>query len=151
MADNNNSKVGYLPKTPDPSLRKLDRIIGKWQDTGDYQGTDTYEWMEGGFFLIHHFDGIAPGGFHAKGVEYIGFDEDTQTLHSHLMDIAGSNFTYTWNIENDILTIRFGEKDSDNFYQGEFSKDGNTITGGWQWPEEGDKLGGYKTVTTRMD
>jgi hypothetical protein len=32
-------------------------------------------------------------------VEYIGFDEDTQTLRSHAMDNRGSNFAYTWEID----------------------------------------------------
>jgi hypothetical protein len=74
--------------------------------------------MEGGFFLVHHFDGVDPSGFHAKGIEYIGFDEDTGTLRTHLLGASGSNFTYTWDITGDTWTIWFGDKGSDNFYQG---------------------------------
>jgi hypothetical protein len=91
MADNNNYMAANLPKTPNHALKKLDRLLGTWQESGGYKGMDVYEWMEGGFFLIHHFDGITPYGRHVKGVEYVGFDEDTQTLRSHLMDIDGSN------------------------------------------------------------
>lgn len=32
-------------------------------------------------------------------------------------------------------TSWFGDKGSDNFYQGVFSKDGETCTGRWQWPQ----------------
>jgi hypothetical protein len=51
--------------------------------------------MEGGFFLIQEID--ARGGDRTiNGTEYIGFDEDTQTLPSHFVGIDGANFTYTW-------------------------------------------------------
>ena len=38
--------------------------------SGDVQGTVTYEWMEGGFFLIQHVD-LGP---EAKGMEVIGHE-----------------------------------------------------------------------------
>ena len=58
--------------------------------------------MEGGFFLIQRFDLTYDGERHT-GTEYNGFDEDTLTLRSHLMEINGGNFTYTYDIEGDIL------------------------------------------------
>ncbi len=150
MADSNNYLAGRMPPMPNPALRTLDRLIGTWKQTGGYNGTATYEWMEGGFFFIQHFDGITPYERHVKGVEYVGFDEDTQTLRSHLMGIDGSNFTYTWQIEGDTLTIWFGDNGSDNFFRGTFSKDGNTITGRWQWPDGEGKVGGYQAILTRV-
>ncbi len=45
--------------------------------------------MEGGFFLIQLFDLTYDGGRH-KGTEYTGFDEDTQTLRPHLMELTGA-------------------------------------------------------------
>jgi hypothetical protein len=69
----------------------------------------TYEWMEGGFFLIQRVNAVA-GGRAIKGTEYIGFDEDTHTLRSHYVDVHGSNFTYTWEIDGDTIRIWFGEK-----------------------------------------
>ena len=150
MADSNNAIAGKLPKKPNPALKKLDRLVGTWNQSGDYKGTSTYEWMEGGFFFVQHFDAITPYGSHVKGVEYVCFDEDTQTLRSHLMGINGSNFTYTWDIDGDIWTVWFGDKGSENFYQGKFSKDGNTATGRWQWPEGKGKIGGFGFVSSRV-
>jgi hypothetical protein len=144
MADNNNNLAGKINKTPNPALKKLERLIGTWQQSGEYNGTSTFELMEGGFFIIQHFDGIIYGR-HIKGIEYIGFDDDTKTLRSHLMGIDGSNFTYTWDMDGNTWTIWFGEKGSDNFYTGIISKDGDTVTGGWQWPG-----GGYKATLTRI-
>jgi len=150
MADNNNCMAGQMPKKPNPELKKLERLIGRWRQSGDYNGTSECEWMEGGFFLIQHFDAITPDGHHVKGIEYVGFDEGTMTLRSHLMGIDGSNFTYTWDISGDIWTVWFGDKGSDNFFRGKISRDGNTITGGWQWPEGDGKTGGFKFTSTRM-
>jgi hypothetical protein len=58
--------------------------------------------MEGSFFLIQRFDLTYDGERHT-GTEYTGFDEDTPTLCSHLMEINGGNFTYIYDIEDDIL------------------------------------------------
>ncbi len=144
MADNNNATWDKLPEIPHTALKKLDRLVGKWKISGPkIDGYTTYEWMEGGFFLIQHFDLTYDGERH-KGIEYIGFDEDTRTLRSHLMEINGGNFKYTYEIEGDTLWYWFGDKGSDNFSHGTFTRDGNTITGRWQWPEDNDKTGGYE-------
>ena len=39
-------------RQPSSDLRRLDRLVGTWELSGDVQGRVTYEWMEGGFFLI---------------------------------------------------------------------------------------------------
>lgn len=150
MADNNNASAKNLPEKPNPALRKLDRLVGKWKVTGPgIEGEVTFEWMEGGFFFIQHFN-LTYGEMKIKGIEYTGFDEDTQTLRSRLLDIRGANFTYTWDIEGDTMWYWFGEKGSPNFSRGTFSKDGNTITGRWQWPEDDGTTGGYEYITTRI-
>lgn len=133
MADNNNAIWDRLPETPYPELKKLDRLVGKWKICGPkVGGCVTYEWMEGGFFLIQRFDLNYEGEGH-KGMEYTGFDEDTRTLHSHLMETKGGNFTYTYDLEDDTLSILLvrGQK-FEKFHRGTFSKDGNTIKGRWQ-------------------
>ena len=63
--------------------------------------------MEGGFFLIQRVDARA-GDRQITGVESVGFDEDTQTLRSHYMDVHGANFTDTWEIDGDTIRIWFG-------------------------------------------
>lgn len=144
MSDSNNHLAGRLPAEPYPALRQLDRLVGEWEVTGSFlQGVISFEWMEGGFFLVQRVD-CEGGGRTIRGVEYIGFDEDTQTLRSHYMDVNGSNFTYTWMVEGDSVRIWFGDEGSDNFFTGHFSADGRSYAGNWQWPG-----GGYTATMTR--
>jgi hypothetical protein len=43
--------------TASPDLKRLgDRLVGTWEVTGGAQGRVTFEWMEGGFFLIQRVD-----------------------------------------------------------------------------------------------
>jgi hypothetical protein len=54
MADDTNTQEQPQPPTPSPDLKRLGRLVGTWAMSGDVQGTVTYEWMEGSFFLIQH-------------------------------------------------------------------------------------------------
>jgi hypothetical protein len=135
---------------PNPDLKSLDRLIGTWKVTGEAEGQLIYEWAEGGFFLVQHFD-LLHGPRKNKGTEYIGHfqslegepSEDIKSRVYSFMD--GLTIDYVYELEGDTLTIWGGEKGSPAFYKGEFSKDGNTLTGAWQWPG-----GGYSTTTTRV-
>jgi hypothetical protein len=129
VADNNNHLAGRLPAEPHAALRQLDRLVGAWDVSGPFlNGSISFEWMEGGFFFIQRVDARTPDQ-DVKGIEYIGFDEDTETLRSHYMDTRGSNFAYTWEVDGDTIRIWFGDKGSNNFFQGRFSEGGNSYSG----------------------
>ncbi|MFD1049723.1 hypothetical protein ACFQ1S_31430, partial [Kibdelosporangium lantanae] len=98
------------------------------------------------FYLVQHFEANHAGRA-IDAVEYIGFDEDTRTLRSHMMDNAGSNFTYTWQLDGDVLAIWFGEKGSDNFFTGTFDPDGDKVKAEYEWYLLGGaKVGGVKST-----
>lgn len=150
MAENNNHLAGKLPKSPNPLLKTLEPLIGKWKICGpDAEGEVIYEWMEGGFFLIQKFD-LHHGG-HQKGIEYTGFDEETETLRSRLMQTNGSRFTYTYEINNRDFYYWFGDKGSDIFSYSKFSEDGNTITGTWHMKNEDGTPTGYEYTLRRIN
>ena len=52
MTDNTTADAYQQPSTPHPDLKALNRLVGTWHVSGGAQGTITYEWMEGGSFLI---------------------------------------------------------------------------------------------------
>lgn len=139
------------PLNPNPDLRSLDRLVGTWQVYGDATGEVRYEWLEGGFFLVQHFD-LVHDGRPIKGIEVIGHlhpfgGEPSTDIHTRVYSYTdGMTLDYVYELEGDTLTIWAGVRDSPSFYRGTFSEDGRTVTGGWQWPG-----GGYTADMTRRD
>ncbi len=67
MADNSYTQdTQQLPK-PNLDLKSLDRLVGTWNVSGGAKGQVSYEWMEGGFFLIQHVD-LDSEGRNIKGI-----------------------------------------------------------------------------------
>lgn len=136
---------------PNPDLKPLNRLVGTWKQSGDVNGEITYEWAEGGFFLIQRVD-LEQYGNKIKGIEVIGHEftfgaepgEDIKSRFYSFLD--GMTLDYVYEMEGDTLTIWGGEKGSPAYYKGTFSEDGNTLTGGWTYPGGG----GYEAVSTRV-
>ncbi|HEX8220909.1 MAG TPA: hypothetical protein VF914_17095 [Chloroflexia bacterium] len=146
MAENNtDAPPSPPPSAPSPALRSLDRLVGTWKVSGPgLEGQVTFEWMEGGFFLMQHVQ-LNQGGQRTQGIEIIGHDHESDSLKSHYFASDGSILEYTWDVSDDTLTIWFGSAESPAFYRGDFSADGNTNSGAWQWPG-----GGYESTMTRV-
>lgn len=152
MAEENNEARGYQRSAePALDLRALDRLVGEWQVSGDYvEGTSTFEWMEGGFFLIQRYDFETPDGRKVKGVEIIGHErpfgaEPSEHVKSRAYSNMGDTLDYVYELEGDTLTIWGGEKGSPAYFRGEFSGDGGILAGRWHWPG-----GGYEATSTRV-
>jgi hypothetical protein len=146
MADNNNLRAALLPLTPHPAMRQLTHLLGRWKNEGAAPGTSVYRLALGGHYVIQEFETTTPAGRRLAGIEYITWDEDTQSLRSHLMADDGSNFSYTHQIDADgTCWTWFGDKGSANFFEGRLSDDGDTITGRWQWPG-----GGFDCVSRKL-
>ena len=149
MADDNttNAAQGYgQAYEPSADLKALGRLVGTWELSGDVGGTVTYEWMEGAFFLIQRVD----LGQDASGMEVIGHErgfqaEPSADVKSRFYSSTGDTLDYVYELEGETLTIWGGEKGSPAYFRGEFSSDGDTLTGRWQWPG-----GGYEATSTRI-
>jgi len=137
--------------TPNPDLKNLERLVGTWKQSGEVEGEITYEWAEGGFFLFQHVD-LMQYGSKIKGIEIIGHEfmfgaEPSQDIKSRFYSyLDGMTLDYVYEVEGDILTIWGGERGSPAYYKGQFSKDGNTLTGRWVYPGGG----GYEATSTRV-
>ena len=135
---------------PSPDLKKLDRLVGTWQLSGDTEGTVMFDWLEGGFFLRQQV-AIRLFGHDVKATEIIGHlhpfgAEPSSDIHSRAYDANGNTLDYVYELEGDTLTIWGGQKGSPAYYKGEFSQDGNTVAGEWMYPG-----GGYKSTMVRID
>ena len=142
----------YQIPEPDSRLKALDILVGTWNVSGpDVKGQVTYEWMEGGFFLIQSIH-LEQYGQQTKGMEIIGFErgfgasETSENIKSRFYDNTGNTFDYTYEIDGNTLTIWGGEKGSPAYFKGEFSDDGNTNSGAWVYPGGG----GYSSTMTRI-
>ncbi len=153
MADDYNTddaQAYQQPPGPNPDLESLGRLAGTWEVSGDYlQGTSTFEWMEGGFFLVQRFDFERQDGQKIKGVEIIGHErpfgaEPSEDIKSRVYTNTGDTLDYVYELEGDTLTIWAGERGSTAYYRGTFS--GDTLTGAWHYPG-----GGYEATSTRVE
>lgn len=150
MSENMNQSAAYQPMQPHPDLKNLEKLVGTWKLSGDTSGRVTYEWMEGGFFLLQHMD-FDHGGHRIKGLEIIGHlrpfgEEPSQDIKSRVYSSEGETLDYVYELSGDTLMIWAGEKGSPAYYQGTFSEDGNVCTGAWVYPGGG----GYSTTMTKV-
>lgn len=150
MTENNNSQTQSQPPKPNPDLKGLDRLVGRWQVSGGAEGTVTYEWMEGGFFLIQHVD-LAQNRQQIRGIEIIGHvqpfgEAPSEEIKSRYFDSMGNTLDYVYEPKGNTLTIWAGEKGSPAYYKGTFTNDGNILSGDWVYPGGG----GYQSTSTRI-
>ncbi|MGW4499913.1 hypothetical protein ACWENR_15040 [Micromonospora sp. NPDC004336] len=135
---------------PSAELKALDRLVGTWAVTGGAEGTVTYEWMEGGFFLLQRV-ALTQFGQPVTGLEVIGnlrpFGEPVGAdVVSRFYDSTGNTLDYVYELTGDTLTIWGGAKGSPAYYRGTFGADGTTVTGEWVYPGGG----GYPSTMTRV-
>ena len=135
---------------PNPDMKSLERLVGTWEQSGDVHGETTYEWMDGGFFLLQHIN-FDQDGQKTTGMEVIGHlqlygEEPSKDIRSRYYGGEGVTFDYTYEIVGDTLTIWMGERGSPAYYKGTFSDNDNTLSGGWVYPGGG----GYKAISTRV-
>jgi hypothetical protein len=134
---------------PTAALKALDRLVGTWNVTGGAEGTVTYEWMEGGFFLLQHVD-LAQDGGRTRGLEIIGnlrplFEPVSEHVVSRYYDNHGATLDYVYELEGDKLTIWAGAKGSPAYFEGTFDESGDAMVGAWTYPGGG----GYESTMTR--
>ncbi len=150
MTENTHSQTAGLPASPDPDLKGLGILVGTWDLSGETAGQVTYEWLEGGLFLLQHVD-MEHAGNHIKGLEVIGRlrpfgEEPGPEIKSRFYSSAGDTLDYVYELINNTLMIWGGEKGSPAYFKGTISADGTTCTGAWNFPGGG----GYSTTMTRV-
>lgn len=150
MTENTHTRTAPQTPKPHPDLRSLDKLVGTWKTSGGIEGQITFEWMEGGFFLVQHVD-LVHNGRKIKGMEIIGHEQkfgeepsaEIKTRYYGFSD--GVTLDYVYEMDGDTLTIWAGEKGSPAYCKSKFSEDGNSMTAEWTYPG-----GGYKATGTRV-
>ena len=78
----------------------MDRLVGTWELSGDTEGTVTYEWMEGGFFLIQHVD-LGPEASAGGRPRAAAGGEPSADVKSRFYSETGDTLDYTYELEGD--------------------------------------------------
>ncbi|WP_243842991.1 MULTISPECIES: hypothetical protein [unclassified Mumia] len=137
------------PPAPSKALVALDRLVGTWEVTGGAEGVVTYEWMDGGYFLIQRVE-LSQFGQATTGFEVIGnlrpFGEPAgDDVVSRFYDSTGNTLDYVYELDGDTLTIWAGAKGSPAYFRGTFTDGDRSMAGEWVYPGGG----GYPSTMTR--
>ncbi|QBD81173.1 hypothetical protein EPA93_36450 [Ktedonosporobacter rubrisoli] len=135
---------------PAEDLKRLEKLVGTWALSADTSGQVTYEWLEGGFFLLQRVD-MLHAGHRIQGLEVIGHlrpfgEEPSADIISRFYGSSGETLDYVYELTGNTLMIWAGEKGSPAYYKGTFSEDGNVCVGAWEFPGGG----GYSSTMTRV-
>ena len=139
------------PRRPGPEHQKLAVFLGKWTFEGQSQtspygpagkltSTESYEWVPGGFFMIHHWDALQ-GGAANKGVEILGYDAGSKAYTSRFFDNMGNSGSVKLTLNGNTWT---GTADSEVGgkplkERGTITVAGNTINVKWEYSTDGSK------------
>lgn len=138
---NEESSEGKVVKA-DPKLRPLDILAGAWEIEivhslfpRPVHGTATFEWFQGGKFLIERSrmdDPIFP-----TFIAVIGYNETAGDYTQYYFDSRGVIRTYQVSLRDNTLKIWREDPDFPQRFTGTFSGDGDTITGRWEKAMDG--------------
>jgi hypothetical protein len=98
MSESRDSRHRNSAPTPSPQIRRLGALVGRWRSQGHIvgddpvpiTGTDIYEWLAGGFFLVHHVD-VMIGEQRVQAIELMGeYDPTTDAYTARAYDNLGA-------------------------------------------------------------
>lgn len=136
------------------TLARLDPLVGVWATRGlvrgageappvTFEATDTYEWMAGGFFLLHHVEAQI-GGQDVRVLEIFGYDETRAVFWARSHDNTGRVDDFDVHMDGRQWEL---VAQSERF-RGEVSEDGAVMSGLWE-RRDGDDWIAWMDVTLK--
>jgi hypothetical protein len=129
-----------VPPRPHPAHARLEPFVGRWRTRGhvlegnaEIVGTDSYEWLPGGHFLLHRVD-VRIGGERVEALEVIGWDMERGEYFMHAYDSHGVHGTHRASVRDGTWTF---EGDDERF-TGSFGERSTTLSGRWERREGGE-------------
>lgn len=148
---------------PDMEHERLDAFIGKWHMEGQQlagpagpaasiSALQTYEWLEGGQFLIHRFDGHV-GDSPAACVEIIGFEPERRCYRAHTFYNNGQMNVWDIDLRGDQWRVlgdwNSGDRQMKVRCTTTFADDGQTMTSKWEHSSDGLRWQTFWDVSAR--
>lgn len=97
MSDSSDAPGPKSDPAPSREIQRLGALVGRWRSEGyivsevpiPITGTDIYEWLPGGFFLLHHVD-VMIGDQPVKAIELFEYDPTTDSFIGRAYDNQGN-------------------------------------------------------------
>jgi Protein of unknown function (DUF1579) len=126
---------------PGPEHRRLEALLGRWKTEGRTEETadapaveidawDTYEWLPGGFALLHSVDARV-GDEKVEGAEIIGWDPARGAYVTQYFGSDGPS-AYEASLAEEDGRLTWSMRSAADRFSGTFSDDGDTISGRWE-------------------
>ena len=126
------------------TIKKLNFLIGKWHTQGkilqgateasnEIRGMDTYEWIAGGFFILHRVD-VFMGNERTEVVEIIGYDETKKSYFMQSFDNQGES-PIMYALLDKPGVLKLGDKKMRSTLTA--NRKGNIMTAKWELSEDG--------------
>ncbi len=144
MADHNsNAQADQHTPQPNPALKRLDVLVGEWNgeiSSPAYPSTivrerASFDWLEGGAFLIWHSDVERPGP--PNSISVIGRDDSAKVYSMLYFDSRGVSRIYEMSLEDGAWKMWRESPGFSQRFMGTFSDDGHTITARWEKSSDG--------------
>ncbi len=130
--------------TPNPALKDLEALAGEWSveiafptdPPGTVHGRVTFDWIEGGAFLVMRAGGIEWSG-PSGAVGIIGRDDAAETYSMLYFDARGVSRIYQMSFGDGVWTQWRSAPGFSQRFTGTLSDDGSTITARWEKSSDG--------------
>jgi len=125
------------PAVASTDLERLSPFVGAWDTEGEiktgpgqpskFKTADTYEWLPGGHFLLHHFEADMPDE-KVQGIEVIGYSRKSNSYPMYSFDNSGNTSLMQARVEKETWTF-IGEGIR---FTGRFGDSGKVFAGLWE-------------------
>jgi hypothetical protein len=144
MSQSNSPQVSQQPSNP--ALERLGVFLGEWDikitsmsfnpdPSAVERGRTSFEWLEGGAFLIQHPEISATDW--PRSIIIIGPDDAAETYCMLYFDSRGVSRIYKMTFSGGIWTMWREFPGFSQRFHGTFSDDNNTITARWETSSDG--------------
>jgi hypothetical protein len=145
-----------MDKGPVAEHERLTVLIGRWKTEGwtsempdapaaRIDAFDTYEWLPGGFGLLHVVDAQV-GETKVEGAEIIGYDADVGAFVTRYVGSEGST-AYEASLTEETEGLVWSMRSETTRFTGTFSDDGTVITGYWELLSDGGEWQRWMDIT----
>jgi hypothetical protein len=133
------------PQTPNPVLKDLETLVGEWSleilfpadPATPVRGSVSFEWLEGGAFLVMRsgIDWSGPSG----SVAVIGRDDMAETYSMLYFDARGVSRVYEMSFGDSVWKQWRSAPEFSQRFTGTLSNDGSTIAARWEKSIDGSR------------